>query len=247
MKSFLAALDTEIVRGSELLMAEGRSGLRRLSRAEYANSLKDLLGLPNLEAEEKLPPDSLSHGFMKSSEALDFSHIMISRYLEVADYALWEALAKKATPQKKQTVRAELKSVEGVNNTLQTLFVQLKMGSAIPLIGNEVDRTMDISRGDFGKRDPGHVKDPVPHFDGVATFMHGRDNHNITMKPFKVKQSGFYKIRVHGWGVVGDHGKILPSDRVETVSFYSESARLSRSLRPASKCSDHKRSDRLAQ
>ena len=226
LNSFLAALDTEIVKGSESLMKDGRSELRRLSRAEYANSLKDLLDLPNLEAEEKLPPDSLSDGFMKSSEALDFSHIMISRYLEVADYALWEALAKKATPQKKQTVRAELKSVDGVSKTLQTLFVQLKMGTAIPMVGNEVDRTMDVSRGNFGKRDPGYVKDPAPHFDGVATFMHGRDNHNVTMKPFKVKQSGFYKIRVHGWGMMNDYGKIVPSDRTETVSFYSKSGRL---------------------
>lgn len=213
---------TELVRHQQF----GRSELRRLSRSEYANSLRDILDLPHLELDEMLPPDSLAHGFQKSASALDFSHVMLSRYLEVADHALWQALARQVKSRPPKVIRAELKSIDGVTDTLQTLRVQLKQTTAIPLVGMERDTTLEVSRGNFAKREPGFVRDPEPHFDGVATFMNSRSNHNIVVKPFKIEQSGYYKLRVHGWGLLNDHGKLLPSDRTEAVAFYAKSGRL---------------------
>ena len=204
----------------------GRGELRRLSRVEYANSLKDILDLPHLELEEMLPPDGLAYGYPKSAKALDFSHVMVTRYLEVADYALWKALAPRTDGMESELIRAELKSVDGVSDTLQTLRVQLKQTTGMPLIGKELDSTLEVYSGDFKKRDPGYVRDPEPHFDGVATFMHSRANHNIVVKPFKVKQRGYYKLRVHGWGLLNDHGKLLSSNRTETVAFYAPTGRL---------------------
>lgn len=224
---FLAALSEALTEADRKRQHEfGRSELRRLSRVEYANSLKDILDLPHLEIEDKLPPDAIAHGYPKSAKALDFSHVMVSRYLEVADYALRQALAPRASGMKRELVRAELNSVDGVKNTLQTLYVQLKQTTGMPLIGTKLDPTLDVYSGNFQKREPGYVRDPEPHFDGVATFMHSRSNHNIVMKPFKVKQSGYYLLRVHGWGLLNDHGKLLPSDRTETVAFYSPTGRL---------------------
>lgn len=204
----------------------GRSELRRLSRTEYANSLKDILALPHLELDEMLPPDSLAHGYQKSSQALDFSHVMVSKYLEVADHALSQALARTVESEPSKVVRAELKSIKGVTDTLQTLRVQLTQTTAIPLIGMQRDPTLKIVKGDFQKRKPPQISDPEPHFDGVATFMNSRSNHNIVVRPFKVTQSGYYKLRVNGWGLVNDHGKLLPSDRMEAVAFYAQSGRL---------------------
>ena len=204
----------------------GRSELRRLSRAEYANALKDILDLPHLELEEMLPPDGMAYGYPKSAKALDFSHVMVSRYLKVADYALRKALAKRAKSIPREVVRSELKSVAGAKKTLQTLFVQLKHTTAMPLIGTKRDMTLKTYRGNFKKRQPGYVVDPKPHFDGIATFMNNRSNHNIVMRPFKVKQSGYYKLRVRGWGLLNDHGKLLPSNRTETVAFYTPTGRL---------------------
>ena len=225
--SFLAELSRWLADAERQRQTQfGRRELRRLSRAEYANSLQDLLDLPYLELEEMLPPDGLAHGYTKSADALDFSHVMVSRYLEAADHALWQALAKRVTRQARQVVRAELKSVDGVTGTLQTLRVQLKQTIAMPLVGKQLDPTLERTMGNFQKRDPGYVRDPKPYFDGVATFMNSRANHNIVLKPFKVKQTGFYQLRVHGWGLLNDHGKLLPSDRTETVAFYSPSGRL---------------------
>lgn len=204
----------------------GRSELRRLSRIEYANSLKDILDLPHLELEEMLPPDGLAYGYAKSAKALDFSHVMVTRYLEVADHALWKALAPRAEGIQRKLIRADLKSVDGVSDTLQTLRVQLKQTTGMPLVGRQPDPTLEVYSGNFQKRDPGYVRDPEPHFDGVATFMHSRANHNIVVKPFQVRQSGYYRLRVHGWGLLNDHGKLVHSDRTETVAFYTPTGRL---------------------
>jgi len=204
----------------------GRSELRRLSRVEYANSLKDILDLPHLELEEMLPPDSLAHGYSKSAKALDFSHVMVTRYLDVADHALWRALATRTESEPSKVVRSELKSIEGVTDTLQTIRVQLNQTAAMPLVGMKLDPTLKIVKGNFQLRQAPQISDPEPKFDGVATFMNSRSNHNIVMKPFKVEQSGYYKLRVHGWGLLNDHGKLLPSDRTEAVAFYSQTGRL---------------------
>ena len=213
-------------RASEMRSADGRAELRRLSRVEYTNSLKDLLDLPHLEIEEMLPPDGLAHGFKKSAKALDFSHVMVARYLEVADHALWKAIVPRPHPVERKVIRSELKSAQGLKDTLQTLHVQVKHGTGIPLNGHEIDTTIELYRGDFNSRTPGYVKDLKPEFDGVVTFLNSRSNHNIVVKPFRVQQSGYYKLRVHGWSVINDHGTLKPGDRTETVAFYSPTGRL---------------------
>ena len=148
----------------------GRSELRRLNRVEFAHTLRDVLALPHLELEDRLPADALHGGYDKSAAALDFSHVMITRYLETADHALWQALAPTVKSEPKRIVRGELKSVQGVKDTLQTLHVQLKHGNAVPLIGKEIDTTIRTDRGNFKERRPGSVTDFKPYFDGVLTF-----------------------------------------------------------------------------
>ncbi|MEM9827516.1 MAG: DUF1588 domain-containing protein [Planctomycetota bacterium] len=204
----------------------GRRELRRLSRVEFAQSLRDILRMPHLDILHQLPPDGREEGFAKSARALDFSHVMISRYSGVAEMALRQALAPTLQPQPKQTIVADLSGIEGVTSTLQTLRVQLKQTTGIPLVGMQPDPTFRSVKGNFEKRDPGNIFDPPPHLDGVATFMHSRANHNIVIKPFKVRQSGTYELRVHGWSLINDHGQILPSPFTETIGFYAPSGRL---------------------
>ena len=56
--------------------AEGRSGFRRLSRTEYANTVQDLLGLrPTVGL--NLPPDGRVDGYDKVSAALPLAGIRV--------------------------------------------------------------------------------------------------------------------------------------------------------------------------
>jgi len=220
-ESFLAHLEGGLIGVEQDLRNQfGRAELRRLSREEYANSLKDILDLPHVDFAEMLPPDGIAGHHRKSAAALDFSHVTISKYLEVADFALREALAPRINRVPTKVVRAEVNGADQLKKIVQTLYVQAKQGTAIPLNGREIDTTMTNVRGNFNKRDPGTYIDHPPLADGIVTFINNEFNHNIKMTAFDVHQTGTYKIRVHGWGTFNDHGKLLPSDRVETVAFY---------------------------
>ncbi len=69
--------------------------MRRLNRYEYENYLKDLLQLPWLQIRDMLPEDGELHRFNKSGEALDVSHVHLSRYMSAADQALRQAMIVK--------------------------------------------------------------------------------------------------------------------------------------------------------
>ncbi|NNJ25441.1 DUF1592 domain-containing protein [Alienimonas chondri] len=221
-----ASLRESLVAAERLSRAkQGRAELRRLSREEYANSLKEILGLPHLDLADMLPPDGVQDGFAKSAGALDFSHVTVSRYLDVADFALREALADDPNPRRPTVMRATMNSLEGAAD-VQTLKTQLKQTMGIPLVGTEIDPTLTVSNGDFATRDPGVLEDPAPKFDGVATFMHSRANHNTVVKPFRVPQDGEYVFRVRGWSLRNDHGTLKPTDEGGVVAFYTPTGRL---------------------
>ncbi len=77
--------------------AEGRSQRRRLNRAEYENTLRDLLGV-DVKVAGLLPEDGRAHGFDTVDEALSLSAVQMETYLEAADLALDAALGGTAPP-----------------------------------------------------------------------------------------------------------------------------------------------------
>ena len=79
----------------------GRVVLRRLNRAEYENTIHDLLQIDTPLA-DLLPEDTTAYGFDNVSEALRLSATQIASYLEAADTALDAALKFGPDPRKKQ-------------------------------------------------------------------------------------------------------------------------------------------------
>jgi len=77
--------------------AEGRVVMRRLNRAEYANTVRDLLGV-EVDLADLLPPDTSTSGFDNSAELLHTSSYLMRSYLDVADRVLDEAIANKPRP-----------------------------------------------------------------------------------------------------------------------------------------------------
>ena len=78
--------------------ANGRVVLRRLNRAEYQNTVRDLL-LVDVDVKDLLPADTASSGFDNSAEVLHVSSFLMSSYLEAADHALDLAIANRSRPQ----------------------------------------------------------------------------------------------------------------------------------------------------
>ncbi len=75
----------------------GSLSLRRLNRAQYENTINDLLAL-DLELQDRLPPDSRAFGFDNIGSALSLSSAQLEAYLEAADTALDAAIVRRPKP-----------------------------------------------------------------------------------------------------------------------------------------------------
>jgi mono/diheme cytochrome c family protein len=74
-----------------------RIGLRRLTRTEFENSLKDLLALPRLDITALLPADGRVSGYDKIGSGLDLSPGHLAAYQEAVEKALDVAIATQST------------------------------------------------------------------------------------------------------------------------------------------------------
>lgn len=86
--------------------AHGRGPLRRLTREEYEQNLRDVLQLPLLDIRDMLPEDRESHRFNKAARALDMSRVQLTAYLDAAGAALQQAMASGPQPPQVTTFRA---------------------------------------------------------------------------------------------------------------------------------------------
>ena len=77
--------------------ALGRAAWKRLNRAEYQNTIRDLLFIDQ-DVQSLLPDEALSSGFDNVDLALDVSAIHLEKFLEAADAALDAALVKGPRP-----------------------------------------------------------------------------------------------------------------------------------------------------
>jgi len=79
-----AWLETELDRAALARPNPGRpADLHRLNRAEYANAVRDLLGL-EIDAASMLPPDAQAYGFDTNADALSIDPALLDRYLTAA-------------------------------------------------------------------------------------------------------------------------------------------------------------------
>ncbi|MCA9179040.1 MAG: DUF1592 domain-containing protein [Planctomycetales bacterium] len=99
---------------------EPRAVLRRLNRAEYENTIRDLLGV-QVDFSELLPRDTSAEGFDNVGEALHISSFLLDRYLEAAQQALDLAIANGPQPRLIRE-RYSLKQSHQVRSTRERVF-----------------------------------------------------------------------------------------------------------------------------
>ena len=85
--------DAEMLRRNE----EGRVVMRRLNRAEYANTIRDLLGV-EVDLTDLLPLETSTNGFDNNADLLHTSSYLLQNYLDAAERALDEAIANEPEP-----------------------------------------------------------------------------------------------------------------------------------------------------
>ena len=81
--AFASALETELDREAMLHPDPGAPALHRLNRAEYANTIRDLLAL-DVDVSAMLPPDDSAAGFDNNADVLGVSPALIEAYASAA-------------------------------------------------------------------------------------------------------------------------------------------------------------------
>jgi len=79
----MTTLESELDAAAAAHPFPGRPVLHRLNRAEYANAIRDLLGL-NIDVSALLPPDDAAYGFDNVADALGSSPALLQAYLGAA-------------------------------------------------------------------------------------------------------------------------------------------------------------------
>jgi hypothetical protein len=124
----------------EQIKSQGRTVLRRMNRFEFENSLRDLLHAPWLQIKNMLPEDGEMERFNKVSEALDISHVNLSRTMQAVDYALREVVAKDQTLYTPSVTRYYAREQPGFNRKVHfTVFNRSPERATFPLIGYQAD------------------------------------------------------------------------------------------------------------
>ena len=107
---------------------------RRLTRAEYGNTIRDLVGI-DLRVEDMLPADgSGGEGFDTEGDALFVSAISLEKYLQVADLVMRTVLPDAGAPQTLEAQAAHdrlLKAAEAEDCKLQNDNCKMQIDDAL--------------------------------------------------------------------------------------------------------------------
>jgi len=191
---------------------EPRTGVRRLTRAEYENTIRDLFDMPGIALRNELPADGSAHGFDKNSDALDISHVNLAKYLAAADHTLNLAIATQPQPPTSKTQRISLASQ-------YIIRVVLQGGDCVLLKNKQPDPNFPPpgNQGHIGGLGPHGVMESYSNESTVGVFRHENESFNPYFQEFATIYPGRYRIRASFWSFGWDKGKVVPARGTEAA------------------------------
>ncbi|WP_422927621.1 DUF1592 domain-containing protein [Singulisphaera sp. PoT] len=209
----IAALKKALVAVDDARLAgKGRTALRRLTRVEYENTLRDLFDMPGIALQALLPPDGSSHGFDKNSEALFLSHVNLAKYIEAADHVLDLAIAARPSAPRVQKTRTSLLDRGG---SAPYLSMQ---GDCVLLRGFKPDPAYPPA-GAHRHQDQG-AHEAMGMYDtdsSVGIFRREDESVNYYFRGHTTIYPGRYRIRASTWAFGWDKGQVLPARGTEAL------------------------------
>lgn len=205
------SLSTSLLDAEKTAMAD-RPGLRRLTRSEYENTIRDVFDMPGIALAGNLPADGQSQGFDKHPEALDISHVNVAKYLDAADQILNYAIATRPEPPAIQKRRISLVNRGGfvAHIVMNGDGILIKDGQTDPTFPpaaeqNHLDQGAHERWGSFSNGA------------SVGLFRHEDESvspyfmEHVTIYPAK------YRVRTSLWSFQWDQGKLLPGRGTEAA------------------------------
>ena len=207
------ALHDDLVAAERTAAArDGKTRLRRMTRAEYENTVRDLFDLPGIPLQIDLPPDGQVHGFDRNADALDLSHVNLAKYLEAADRVLDTAIATRPTAPKPIRQRISLANPHG--------FVAhvLMNGDGVLLKDKKPDPDFPPA-GEHAHLDQGAHERMGSFRNGasVGLFRHEDESFHPYFNEFVAIYPGRYRLTTSLWSFTWDKGKVLPSRGTEAA------------------------------
>lgn len=207
--AFVAALGAGLHEADRAEVAEhGRGPVRRLTREEFEDQLRDLLAMPHLDIRDKLPADRESHGFTRVTKMLDVSRVQLEGWLDAAEAALEKAVASGVEPPPVQTFRA----------TGTDLFPGLgSFGGREAMFFARDNIMVPISGQNYRQMSPEERRDPTLE---AAIFRSATWPYFGYPRGFVAKRGGVYRVRFSARAVrqVADF-RLLPAHEPQPMSF----------------------------
>ncbi len=175
---------------------EGRAMKRRLNRDEYENSLRDLLNLPWIQIRDMLPEDGERYRYNKIGEALDVSHVQLSRYMSAAETALQQALIVKLQRPEKATKRYFARDEASLTfNFWPRENSTLPDRHSFPVL--DAHAQPDVRRSDAPRSSPEtREREAVGRVSSIFSDAGG-----YSWGQFRVPASGKYRLRFKGYSI----------------------------------------------
>jgi len=215
--AFVAELDTRLTAASAAARPI-RTQLRRLTRQEFENSLKDLLALPRLDITGLLPADGRVSGYDKIGSGLDLSPGHLAAYQEAVEKALDAAIATQSTAPRvyqKRVYPAGLFKFGA--NLAHGQFVLLKdkqPDPALPVRGGHEDK-----QGHVGFEGPDlPARNALVKSPAVAQSQSAVGLLNPNLAGYEAAMNvapiyaGTYRLRLSVWGFRWANGRPNPCD-----------------------------------
>ena len=189
-----------------------RTGVRRMTRAEYENTVRDLFAMPGIALQGELPPDGSAHGFDKNSDALDISHVNLAKYIEAAERTLDMAIATRPEAPVVQKRRISLANPAG--------FVAhvIMNGDGVLLKDKNPDPDFPPA-GEQGHIDQGAHERMGSFSNGasVGLFRHEDESVSPYFSDHVTIYPGRYRVRTSLWSFQWDKGTVLPARGTEAA------------------------------
>ena len=194
------------------IAGENRTAVRRLTRAEYENTLRDVFAMPGIALQGLLPADGSAHGFDKNSDALDVSHVNMAKYVEAADLTLDLAIATRPSAPSVQKRQISLANRGGfvahiVMNGDGVLLKDKKPDPNFPPAGEY----KHVDQGAHERMDSFNVASTVGIFRHEDESVSPYFMEHVTIYP------GLYRVRTSLWSFQWDKGQVLPSRGTEAA------------------------------
>jgi hypothetical protein len=185
---------------------EGRTTQRRLNRYEFENAVRDLLQAPWLQVKNDLPEDGESELFNKIGDALDVSHVQMTRYMKAANLAFRhtmgvELMRQELPPPEVKRYYAREERVlprqfrSGTPGRFQS---QSPERSTFPVlgIGGDPDVRAQIAPLSAGAADPAKRE-----LEGVGWVRSNYHPFHTIWDNFRAPVAGMYKVRWMGYSI----------------------------------------------